>query len=433
MDTLNPANRRGREPWQPSIQRLFRCIQDCESAILWSTRAHNWPQPHSARSRRFAIRIRLIALVASLFVTGSLHAQAAKPKSEDKPKVDPDLLIFVNGEQLTGTLEKADGKNISFKSLMAGEITVPWTNIKELHSNQTFALLEPKQKLTRKDALTAAPEGTVSAENKQLSVKSPTSTATVPLAQVDQLIPSADFTKALAPIRLTQGWAGTASGGVALVRATQDSTTFNGAIALTRALPQVSWLPPSSRTTIAYNQTYGTTSQTGTPTVETNIFHAGAEQDVYFSPRLFALADVAFDHNFSSNLNLQQAYGGGIGFNFLKTPKQQLDLRSDLHYEKQTFFDPTSTANIIGSTFSETYLRNLPRKIVFSEFGSYTPAWNDLSAYSAHINASLGFPVYKGFAFSIAAADDFLNDAPVGTNKNSSQFTTNITYTIKPK
>jgi hypothetical protein len=317
---------------------------------------------------------------------------------------------------------------------MAGEITVPWTNIKELHSSQTFAVLKKDAKLTRKDALTQAPEGAISApDNKQIAVTSPTSTTTVPLAQVSQLIPTADFTKALKPIRLTQGWAGTASGGVALVRSTENSTTFNGAIALTRALPQVAWLPPSSRTSLGYTQSYGQTSETGTPTVKTNIFHAGAEQDEYLSPKLFALADVAFDHNFSSNLNLQQAYGGGIGYNVLKTAKQQFDVKADLHYEKQSFFGPTTTDNIIGSTFSETYLRNLAKKIVFNEFGSYTPAWNDPSAYSAHINASLGFPVYKGFAFAVTATDDYLNDAPVGTNKNSSQFTTNITYTIKPR
>jgi len=373
--------------------------------------------------------IALIALVATMTGAPSLRAQ-----DKAKPKPAPDLVVFTNGEQLTGTLEKADGKTITFKSLMAGEITVPWSNIKELHSSQTFAVLKQNAKLTRKDALADVPEGAVSApDNKEIALVSPTSTTTVPLAQVNQLIPTADFARALKPIRLTQGWAGTAGGGVSLVRSTENSTTFNGAIALTRALPQVSWLPAGSRTSLGYTQAYGQTTQAGTPTVKTNIFHAGAEQDEYFSPRFFALADVAFDHNFSSNLNLQQAYGGGIGYNFLKTPKQQLDFKADLHYEKQSFFGPSTTDNIIGSTFSEAYLHNLPKKIVFTEFGSYTPAWNDTSAYSAHINAAVGFPVYKGFSFAVAAVDDYLNDAPIGTNKNSSQFTTNITYTIKPR
>ncbi len=354
-----------------------------------------------------------------------LNAQAARPQ--------PDLVVFVNGEQLTGMLEKADGKSVTFKSAMAGEITIPWTNIKELHSSQTFALLKPKQQLTRKQALAAVPQGTISAENKEVTVKSPAASTSVPLAQVDQLVPTALFTKALKPLSFSQGWAGTATAGVSLVRATQDSTTFNGAIALTRALPQVDWLPASSRTSINFTQSYGNTSQSGTPTVETNIFHAYAEQDIYFSPRLFVLANTTFDHNFSSNLDLQQAYGGGIGLNLIKNARQQLDARGDLHYEKQAFFDPTTINNIVGSTFAETYLRNLPKKLVFTEFGSYTPAWNDLSAYSAHVNGALGFPVFKGLGFSVSAVDDYLNDAPIGSKRNSAQYTTNLTYTIKPK
>jgi hypothetical protein len=358
-----------------------------------------------------------------------LRAQAPKPA--------PDVIVFVNGEQLTGTLEKADKSNVTFKSLMAGEITVAWTNIKELHSSQTFALLKAKQKLTRRDALADVPEGAVSAavegKTTDLTVKSPTSSTTIPLTEVDQLIPTADFTKALHPIRLTQGWGGTATVGASLVRATQDTTTFNGAISLTRALPQVSWLPPRSQTTINFTQSYGTTSQAGTPTVETNIFHAGAEQDQYFSARFFFLADADFDHNFSSNLNLQQAYGAGVGLNVIKTSKQQLDVKASLQYEKQSFFDPTTTDNIVGGFFSETYLRNFPRKIVFNEFGSVSPAFNQPSAFSAHINASLGFPVYKGFAFTVSGIDDFLNNAPIGSEPNSAQFITGITYTIKPK
>ena len=142
---------------------------------------------------------------------------------------------------------------------------------------------------------------------------------------------------------------------------------------------------------------------------------------------------AGFDHNFSSNLNLQQAYGVGVGYNVLKTPKQQLDIKVNLQHEKQSFFLPTMTVNLVGSSFSETYLRNLPKKLVFTEFGSFTPAWNNSNDYSAHINGSLGFPVYKGLGFSIAAIDDYLNDAPAGSNKNSSQFNMNLTYTIQPR
>ncbi len=363
-------------------------------------------------------------MIAFVFAVSSLRAQAPK---------QPDLLVFVNGERLTGTLEKADAKTLTFKSIMAGEIVVAWSNVKELHSSQTFAVLKPNMKLTRKGALAAVPEGAIAAEDKNLTVKSPSSSETSPIASIDQLIPTADFAKALAPVPWSHGWGGAASAGVSLVRSTSDITSFNGAIALTRGLPQVDWLPPRSRTSLGYTQSYSTTSETGDPTVKGNIFHAGIEQDEYFSPRLFVLVDAAFDHNFSSSLNLQQAYGVGVGINLIKSARQELDFKGNLQYEKQSLFNPPTTENLVGSTFSETYLRNLPRKLVLTEFGSFTPAYNDASAYSAHVNAALAFPVYRGLGFSLSGIDDYIANAPFGAKKNSTQFNMNLTYTIKPR
>jgi hypothetical protein len=367
--------------------------------------------------------MRTLALLS--LATAMLPAQATKPV--------PDTVLFINGEQLSGTVENVDGKTVTFKSLMAGEIVIDWANIKELHSSETFALLKPGLKLDRRSTLASLPEGAVSAHDHQITLKSPTTETTVPIAQVDRLIPAADFAKGLNPMRFTQGWAGTAGAGVSLVRATQNSTSFNGTIALTRGVPEVDWLPARSRTSIDFSQAYGTTSEANTPTVKTNIFHGGAEQDEYFSPRLFFLVDTAFDHNFSQKLDLEQAYGAGVGINLLKTPRQQLDAKGSVQYAKQTFFGPTLSNNLIAAIFSETYLRNLPHKLVFIEFGSVTPAFNNANAYSAHANASLGFPVFKGFAFTVSGIDDYLNDAPPGSKKNSTQFTTNLNYTIRPR
>ena len=62
-----------------------------------------------------------------------------------------------------------------------------------------------------------------------------------------------------------------------------------------------------------------------------------------FSPRFFALGQVAFDHNFAQDLDLQQIYGGGFGWTFLKTPNQEADLKATIQYEKQQFISGWSS------------------------------------------------------------------------------------------
>ncbi len=331
---------------------------------------------------------------------------------------------------------------------MAGELTIKWANIKELRSDKRFALLTTQQKLTRKDAEAIVPQGKITVigdgKNQNITIATAQAPVTISTDKADLIVDAAAFDKAVNHHpSLLQDWGGTASGGFSLVRSTQNSTTFNVGVNLVRATPGVDWLPARSRSTIDYNQSYGMVSQPGAvpfiAPVKTNIFHADAERDEYFSPRAYVFADVAFDHNFSLGLDLQQAYGGGIGITLLKNAHRTLDFKGDAHYEKQAFFlPPGATAaspndTLFGSTFSEKYLVYLAKGLVLNEFGSFSPAWNTPADYSAHVNATLGFPVYKGLGFNIGAIDDYLNNAPVGANKNSVQYITNLTYTIKPR
>ena len=374
---------------------------------------------------RLRHRLRLgAALLPLAAVPQLLIAQAPKPAAND-------TLIFTNDEQLTGELLQADSAGITFRSPSAGDLKVPWDHIKDLKSNKSFAVIPKNQKLTRKGVSAAIPRGPVEVENKAVEIGGGKS---VPTGEVDQVITESAFDKAVnhSP-GFFGGWTGSASAGVSLVRATQNATTFTGNISLVRAIPSVDWLPPRNRTFFLYNQAYGSTSQVDFPTIKTNIFHAEAERDEYLSRRFYVLGNIAFDHNFSQGLDLQQQYGGGIGYTVIKSALQELDVKADLHYEKQTFFLPVQTFNLIGSTFGETYLRHLPHTILLTQFGSISPAWNNTSAYSAHVGADLAFPVFRGIAFNVGATDDYLNNASFPSNKNSSTFTTGLTYSFQQK
>jgi hypothetical protein len=162
----------------------------------------------------------------------------------------------------------------------------------------------------------------------------------------------------------------------------------------------------------------------------TNIFHAGVEQDEYFTTTLFALGDVTFDHNYAQGLNLQQVYGGGVGWTAIKEPKQEFDLKGQLQYEKQTFQTAANDQNLIGATIAENYERKLPRNIVFTENADVLPAFNNAKAYSANAMAGMTVPAWKQFNLSFTATDNFLNNPPIGFKKNSFQFVLGVTYNL---
>ena len=186
-----------------------------------------------------------------------------------------------------------------------------------------------------------------------------------------------------------------------------------------------------SRTSLDFSNSYGKLTQPGQPDAKTNIYHADAEQDEYLSERLYALGHVSFDHSFAQGLDLQSLFGGGLGFTVKKDKVQELDIKADLHYEKQQFADSTLNVNLVGSEFAENYMRKLSHSMVVTQGVLYDASWNNTHAYSAQGFIGLAAPFSKKFSLAINLMDGFLNNPPPGFKKNSLQFTTGLTYTIK--
>ena len=364
---------------------------------------------------------RQIAVILLALTGAILHAQ---------PAPGPDVLVLTNGDRLTGQFVSSTGGSVTFKSDMAGEVHIDWTKIREFHSSRRFAVI-PKGVTVRRRVTTQVPQGTIAVTGQNIEVNS-TPPQSIPFGNAANVIDEDTFQKAVTHNpNLLQDWTGHIAAGASLVEATQNSRTFTSAINLIRTVPTESWMDTRNRTTVDFSDSYGTVSQPNTPTIKTVIYHAGAERDQYFSPRLYAFAQAAFDHNFSQGLDLEQLYGGGIGWTMLKSDNQTLDLRASMDYVKQQFANSSVNKNLIASDFSETYLRKLIHGIVLNEKAEVIPAWNDTKAYSADASAGLTLPVYKRFGVSFNTIDTYLNEPPPGFKKNSFQFIMALTYSLQ--
>jgi hypothetical protein len=391
----------------------------------------------SFASRMFSrLPITLCAVLA--FV---LPGQAQSAPADKSAAPAPDVIFFTNGDQLTGKLLREVDGSVTFHSDMAGDVTVTWDKIKSIRSSQQFAVIQQGQHVTRKTPDTDVAQGVVSVEDDQVKVAAGGATKDIPVKNAAYMVDESTYGKELRRTPgFLYGWAGSVTAGATLVEATQNSRSFTGAAALARRIPTVDWLDPRNRTLLDFTGAYGTVTQPGTTGTKTNIIHFDAEQDWYISPRFYYLVDAAFDHNYSQGLSLQQTYGGGLGYVVIKRPTQELDVKFDIHYEKQTYFVTpnivpppalTPSKNLIGADFGDTYMLKLPHGLVFNQTAVITPAFNNTNAYSAVATAGLVFPVYKRFGFSVGTLDDFLNDPAAGSKKNSFQFTAGVNYTLK--
>ncbi|HZQ44977.1 MAG TPA: DUF481 domain-containing protein [Acidobacteriaceae bacterium] len=349
-----------------------------------------------------------------------------------------DVLIFTNGDQLTGHFERASGGSVVFKSDMAGELTISFDKIKELRSAGSFSML--KKGPPSKSNLVA--QGQVSvADGNVVVTAAPQPPVTLPVKDLGYLVDTPTYDREIHhEVRFRQGWTGSLTGGATFVRSTDDNTVFTAGIALARVVPSVTYLPLHQRMTFNLTETYGKSTSPVIPQTvpasppaitKTSIFHTDGEHDWYFTPHLYGLANLAFDHNFAQGLQFQQLYGGGVGYTVIDTAKQQLDFKADVHYERQNFFVSSSNVDLIGSIFGENYHRNLPRKLVFTEEGTFIPSWNHATDYSAMAMAGIVLPTWKRLGITFNATDNYLNNPSPGYKANSFQFVAGVNYALK--
>ena len=383
------------------------------------------------------------SLVSRCLLAASPLVLVASPLQAQAPAAAPDVIVFSNGDQLTGKLVREVGGSVTFHSDIAGDISVTWDKIKSIKTSQNFAVIEQGQHISRKTPDAEVAKGSVAVEDDQVKVMTPGSTTSkdIPTKNAQYMIDTDTYTKEVKTSPgFLGGWSGAITAGATLVQATQNSRSFTGGATLVRSVPSVAWLDPRNRTTLDFTGAYGSITQPGTAGTKTNIIHFDAEHDWYFSPRFYFLVDAAFDHNYSQGMQLQQLYGAGIGYTVLKSPVQELDVKFDIHYEKQKYFVTpgvipppplTPSKDLVGADFGDTYMRKLPHGLLFNQTAVVTPSFNVSNAYSAIATAGLTFPVYKRFGFSVGTLDDFLNDPAFGSKKNSFQFTAGVTYTLK--
>lgn len=350
------------------------------------------------------------------------------PVLDGQAKPDADVLLFTDGERLTGHFVKSSGSSLTFQSDALGEITVDWSKVKELQSSASVAVIPKGVRLRKRADAASIPQGTLSVQDQQvhLAAEPPKS---MPVADAGLIIDQAAFQNALThQPGFFEAWKGTVTLGAAVVNATQDNESFTGAVSLLRAIPTENWLEPRNRTSLNLSAAYGEVTQPSTPTIKTSIFHGDAERDQYFSPRLYVFGQGAFDHNFSQGLDLQQTYSGGMGITVIQRANETLDLKASVSYVRQQF-SGAPDLDLIGSIFAEAFNRKF-KHLMLDQHLTLIPTWNNTNAASAAFNALLSMPVYKRLNASAGFIDSYLNNPPPAFRKNSVQVTFGLTYAL---
>ena len=323
-----------------------------------------------------------------------------------------DQVTLKNGDRLTGTIVKSDGKNLILKSEFAGEVTIQWDAVQALASSGDLHIdLKNGQKLVGQVSTTDG--ALVVATKSNGNVEAPIETVAVIRNTNEQLA----YDKSLHPGFL-ENWEGGTTLGFALTRG--NSQTKNLSLAFNADRKTL-----HDRLKSYANTVYATNDAPGAvPSVTANAIQGGIRYDHDITPRLFGFASADFQEDSLQSLNLRSIFGGGLGYHAIKLERTTLDLLGGANYTRENY--DAFTRNFSAATIGEELLHKLTASTTLTQSAYFFPNLSDGGDYRSTFNFGTVTKFSKWLAWQNAFGDIYVSNPPVGKKKNDILFTTGL-------
>ena len=289
----------------PATNPFLKCI---EAGIVRSLRINQIAATYILCERQSSPMIRSLTPAPFRFprggvctLLGAMMILTFNATAQDKPKPKPetDVLVLSNGDTLHGQLVSSAGGKVNFHSNPLGDISIDWDDVKELHTEGKFAVLNKTVKQRGKKHMKDVPIGTLEVADKAVTVRTGGTPppAPIPVENAQYIIDQPTLDKQVYHLpSFFSGWNGGANAGATVAGATQNQYGFSAGLGMVRVVPTISWLDPRNRTSFNISDSYGKITEPGflsggvvTPAneIKSAIFHGDFERDQYFSPRAY--------------------------------------------------------------------------------------------------------------------------------------------------
>ena len=323
-----------------------------------------------------------------------------------------DQLTLKNGDKVSGTVIKADGKNLVLKSDLMGELTIPLENISTINSEKPLYV-------TLGDGRTV--HGVVSTSGESASIKTTSGDIAVNRSAIQIIRSEAEqrvYESTLKPGLLEQ-WTGGADFGVALTKGNSDTTNLALGLALTRETL-------NDETNVYAASIYNRDNTNGVSRTIANTIRLGVRYDRNFNKRWFGYGFTDLERNGLQDLNLRWVLGGGVGYHAIRNERTRLDFLGGLAMNREYFEgfdnDRTSLEAQIGQTLSH----QISSRMSIKEQLFFFPNLSDTGEYRVNFDTSLVTDVTKRIAWQLTLSDRYLSNPPPGLKQNDLLLTTGI-------
>ena len=343
-----------------------------------------------------------------------------------------DQVTLKNGDRLTGTVVKSDGKTLVLHTDAVGDVTIQFAAIQDIKTDQQLHV-------SLKDGKTVV--GPVSTTDGKIEIATKTSgTVEAPKDDVTLIRNDAEqaaYDKSLHP-GLTHGWNGGANIGFSLARG--NSQTENLALAFNAAHPTL-----NDKITLYATSLYAKSDTPPPTTVSANLATGGIRYDRNLNPKMFLFAAADFQANALQFLDLRQVYTGGFGYHAITSDTTTLNFLAGINFTHETYSNgpvnlpitspPTYvsygvTNKFAALTLGEELMHKLGKNTVVTQNFYFFPDLSETSNYRGTFNLGTVTKISKSFGWQNQFGDIYVANPPVGAKKNDVVFTTGLNYSF---
>jgi putative salt-induced outer membrane protein len=326
-----------------------------------------------------------------------------------------DQVTLNNGDHLTGTIVKSDGKALSLHTDYAGDLSIKWDAVRGIESSAPLHV-------ELGDGKTAT--GTVRSSDRQLQIATSNGTVEAPVSSVKALRNDAEqatYEKTIHP-GLLQAWKSGINLGFALTRGNSETKNLSlGFLATRQTL--------NDKLGLYANSVYASNDAPGAiPSTTANTAGGGLRYDHDISKRLFGFVQADFFSDALQGLNLRSVLGGGAGYHVIKNEETTLDFLGGLNYTHESY--TTLSRNLPALTLGEEFTHKLGKSTLLNERLMLYPDLNSASDFRGTFDFGTVTKINKWLGWQNTISDVYVTNPPVGKRQNDLILTTGLSVTF---
>lgn len=338
-----------------------------------------------------------LVIAAALIVSGYAYA---------------DEVSLKNGDRLSGTIVKSDGKTLVLHTDYAGDLDVKWDAVAGIQTSEELHIQLPGGRTVAGSVTTK--EGKLQIETKSAGT---VETSVDDIKGIRNNAEESAYEKTLHP-GLLQEWKTGLNAGFALTRGNSETKNLSIGFLATRQTT-------NDKLGLYANTVYATNDAAGAvPHLTADTSAGGARYDHDLNPRLFGFVAADFFADSLQALNLRSVLGGGAGYHAIKTDTTTLDLLGGLNYTHESYI--TFTRNFAALTLSEELMHKFGKSTVLSEQLSLFPDLNSLGDYRGTFNFGTVTKLNKFLGWQNSFSDVYVTNPPPGKRQNDVILTTGL-------